>query len=129
MKRLALVMLMVLCMAAPALGASVSLSWQAPVLNCDDTDLEDLAGYVIKWWYQSTPTVVVEQPVGLVTTADIDLLGNVEGKTVVFEIASVDTSGNRSDAIDGCGASNQVTIPFGPVYPRPPTLLQGVTVP
>ena len=32
-----------------ALGASVTLSWNAPALSCDGSTLDDLAGYFVLW--------------------------------------------------------------------------------
>ena len=107
--------------------ATVDLNWQTPTTNCDLTQLDDLAGYVIKWWFTDTPSVVVEQPVGLVNTAAITLIGDVEGKTVMFAITSIDNNGNRSDDPNGCGHSNEVTVPFVVTFPSPPTAV-GATV-
>jgi len=129
MRKVLLVALLVLAFASVAMAdATVTLTWTAPTVNCDGSNLDDLAGYSILWWFQGTPETVVEQDVGLVTTTSITLIGTVEGRTVVFAAASYDTNGNRSDDADGCGLSNVVSIPFPPTYPSPPTGL-GVAVP
>lgn len=121
MKRLLLLLLLVsMAVSVAWADGQVTLSWTAPTLNCDDSPLNDLGGYIIKWWYADTPEVVVEQDVGNVLTATIDLIGNVEGKDVVFVAVSYDTSGNRSDDVGGCGASAEVIVPFEITYPRPP---------
>lgn len=107
----------------------VSLTWTPPTLNCDDSTLTDLSGYVVKWWFQNTPSVVVEQDVGNVSSTTIDLIGDVEGKTVVFVVVSYDAHGNRSDDPEGCGASNPVNVPFAVTFPRPPTAVGAAQVP
>jgi hypothetical protein len=104
--------------------ASVPLSWTAPQFNCDGSTLDDLSGYVIKWWNQDTPGTAIEVDVGLVTSTVINLIGDVEGKSFVFVAVSKDSNGNRSDDPGGCGASNEKVVPFGITYPAPPTTLQ-----
>jgi hypothetical protein len=104
---------------------SVPLVWTEPVLNCDGSNLDDLAGYIVLWWNQASPGTIVELDVGLVTTTTVSLIGNVEGLTYVFAVVSKDENGNRSDDPDGCGTSPQkVAGPFPATVPGPPPTLQ-----
>ena len=66
------------CQKASA-DATVTLQWTTPQVNCDGSDLDDLTGYVVKWWDQTTPGTVVEQEVGLVNLTSIVLIGHSGG--------------------------------------------------
>lgn len=124
-------LILLLCMLIPMSAQAdeqVRLGFNAPTLNCDDSNLVDLAGYVVRWWYQSTPGTLVELDVDLDGSPELDgvgpesvvvtLVGNVEGRTVLFQGVSKDTSGNLSDDPGGCGPSNLVSVPFAVTFPR-----------
>ena len=110
-----------------AQAASVTFTWTPPVLSCDGSDLHDLAGYAMLWGTNPGGPYPNQHSVDdpATTTVTIDV-GQVESVTLYFVSVSIDSYGNRSDDIDGCGTSNEVSFPFGPVSPSPPTNLQGV---
>lgn len=109
-----------------AQAKQVWLSWTPPLLSCDGSGLTDLAGYVVTWGqnpggpYPNTHNV--DDPSATGTTIDV---GSVENTTLYFVSESVDTSGNRSADVGGCGWSNQVEIPFGATPPAPPMGVAG----
>ena len=109
-----------------ALGASVTLSWNAPAFSCDGSTLDDLAGYVVLWGFNPGGPYPNQHHVDdpLATSATINV-GSVENTTLYFVSVSVDSSGNRSDDVGGCGPSNETTLSFGAVSPSPPTGLVG----
>ena len=124
MRKFILVVFMVLALAGVAFAdGQVDLNWPTPTTNCDTTPLTDLAGYTVKWWFSDTPGTIVEQDVGLVNAVTIDLIGNVEGKTVIFVVVSYDTSGNRSDDPQGCGTSPEANAVFPITFPSYPATL------
>ena len=104
-----------------ALGASVTLNWDPPIFSCDGSTLNDLAGYVILWGSNSGGPYPYLHNVDDPTAASVTVnIGSVENITMYFASVSVDSSGNRSDDVGGCGLSNEVAISFGPVLPSPP---------
>ena len=112
--------------AAPVMAADVWLSWTPPLISCDGSGLTDLFGYVVTWGpnaggpYPNAHNV--DDPNATGTTIDV---GSVENVTLYFVAESVDTSGNRSTDIGGCGWSNEVAIPLGATPPSPPTGVVG----
>lgn len=126
MKKFPIALILILLFPCIALGASVSLSWNPPAFSCDGSTLDDLAGYVVMWGLNSGgpyPNLHnVDDP--LATSATINV-GSVENVTLHFVAVSVDSSGNRSDDVGGCGPSNETILYFGAVSPSPPTNLVG----
>lgn len=126
MMRGSIALILILFFPSFALGASVSLSWNPPAFSCDGSTLDDLAGYVVMWGLNSGgpyPNLHnVDDP--LATSATINV-GSVENVTLHFVAVSVDSSGNRSDDVGGCGPSNETILYFGAVSPSPPTGLAG----
>ena len=107
-------------------GSQVTLSWISPEFNCDGSDLDDLSGYVVMWGDTSggpyTGQHSVDDPNA--TSAVVDITG-IENTTIYFVAVSVDTSGNRSDDVGGCGYSNEYSHPFPRTYPEPPSGVVG----
>ena len=126
MKRFFTALILILLFPCFALGASVTFSWNPPVFSCDGSTLGDLAGYVLLWGTSPGGPYPnqhhVDDPDA--TSASVNV-GSVENATLYFVSVSVDSSGNRSDDVGGCGSSNEVAIPFGSVSPSPPTGLSG----
>lgn len=122
-----LIVLIAILVSVNAHAASVSLTWGIPQFSCDGSTLDDLAGYIILWGtspggpYPNQHNV--DDPTATSVTIDV---GPVENVTLYFVSASVDTSGNRSDDVGGCGYSNELPLSFGPVRPSPPTNLDAV---
>ncbi len=129
MKKLPIALILILFFPCFAFGASVSLSWNPPVFSCDGSSLDDLAGYVIMWGSSPGGPYLnqhnVDDPAA--TSATVNL-GAVENVTLYFVSVSVDSSGNRSDDVGGCGPSNEEAISFGAVPPNPPTGLTGAAL-
>lgn len=48
-----LVLLAFVLVSVPVMAASMTLSWDAPALNCDESALTDLAGFTV--WWGNTP--------------------------------------------------------------------------
>ena len=117
---------MVLFLPCYAFASSVTFNWMAPTSNCDCSALADLHGYAILWGTSSGGPYLnqhsVDNPAATSVTINV---GAVENTTLYFVAISVDSSGNRSDDFGGCGFSNEVAIPFGPVSPSPPSGLVG----
>ena len=95
----------VVCMGMLMLGdsvfaESVSLRWDAPTTNTDDTPLTDLAGYNI---YQGTATGVYDSPVDVGYTLCHVVTGLTAGITYYFAATAYDESANES------GFSNEVS--------------------
>lgn len=111
-------------------ASSVNLNWTLPAQNCDLSPLEDYAHTVIRWGdtlggpYPNTYVSATAQE----SAATIDV-GTVEDTTLYFVLVGRDNSGNESDMAGGCGTSNEVSVPFGPVLPNHPTNATGVAVP
>lgn len=122
MKKTLAAFLLILIFPCIALGANVTLSWSPPVFSCDGSSLDDLAGYVIMWGsdpggpYPNLHNV--DDPGAISATVNV---GPVENITLYFVSVSVDSSGNRSDDVGGCGTSNETSVSFGAVSPSPPT--------
>ena len=110
-------------------AASAELSWDVPSQNCDGSELTDLDRYVIRWGdTQGGPypdVSVVSNPADTTTVVDV---GDQDDTTLYFIMVSVDTAGNYSDGPGGCGTSNEVAVPFAPIFPSHPTNLLGVQV-
>ena len=126
MKKYSIALILILFFPCFALGASVNLSWNAPVFSCDGSTLDDLSGYVIMWGVNPGgpyPNLHnVDDPTATSTTVNV---GSVENVTLYFVSVSVDSSGNRSDDVGGCGPSNETSVSFGAVPPSPPSALSG----
>ena len=121
-----LVLILILLFPCFAMGASVTLHWSAPVFSCDGSSLDDLAGYVILWGTSPGGPYPnqhhVDNPNATSTSVN---LGAIESQTLYFVSVSVDSSGNRSDDLGGCGTSNETAVAFSAVAPSPPTGLSG----
>jgi hypothetical protein len=121
MRTCIITLILILVFPCFALGASVTLNWTPPTFSCDGSTLDDLAGYIVLWGTNSrgpyTNLHNVDDPAATSATVNI---GPVENVTMYFTSVSVDSSGNRSDDVGGCGPSNEVAISFGPVPPSPP---------
>jgi len=126
MTRLLMVLILILLFPCFAMGASVTLHWNAPVFSCDGSSLDDLAGYVILWGTRPGGPYPnqhhVDDPNATSTSVN---LGSIESQTLYFVSVSVDSSGNRSDDLGGCGTSNETSVSFSAVAPSPPTGLSG----
>ena len=72
---------------------SVSLRWDAPTTNTDDTPLTDLAGFNI---YQGTETGVYGSPVNVGYTLCYLVTGLTAGITYYFAATAYDVSANES---------------------------------
>ena len=129
MKKFPIALILILLFPWIASGASVSLSWNPPTFSCDGSTLDDLAGYVVLWGSNSGGPYPnqhnVDDPAATSATVNV---GAVENVTLYFVSVSVDSSGNRSDDVGGCGPSNEETISFGAVSPSPPTSLTGAAL-
>ena len=112
----------ILFLPSVGMSASVRLTWDAPTSKCDLTPLTDLAGYVVMWGQNSGGPYTNWHDVddALATSEMVDL-GDVSNMTLYFAVASVSTSGDRSDDPGGCGVSNEVTVTFPKILPLPPT--------
>jgi hypothetical protein len=125
--RSTIVLVLLLIFPGTALGASVTLTWNPPIFSCDGSTLNDLAGYVVLWGPNSGgpyPNLHnVDDPAATSATVNI---GSVENVTMYFVSVSVDSSGNRSDDVGGCGPSNEAAISFGAVLPSPPVGLSAI---
>lgn len=121
MAKFVITLILILVFPCLALGASVTLSWTPPMFSCDGSILDDLAGYIVMWGPNSGgpyPNLHnVDDPAATSATVNI---GSVENVTMYFVSVSVDSSGNRSDDVGGCGPSNEVQVSFGAVPPSPP---------
>jgi len=107
--------LALLLVAMPVFGASVTATFDAPVLNADGTTLADLAGYKIHYGaVAGVYTTTVD--IGLATSAQIDC-GDVENVTHYFNVTAYDTKGNES-AYNG-----EQSFVFGANPPMSPTNL------
>ena len=78
----------------PVHAESVSLSWDAPTTNADDTPLTDLAGYNI---YQGTETDVYGSPVDVGNTLCYVVTGLTVGLTYYFAATAYDVYDNESN--------------------------------
>ena len=72
---------------------SVSLRWDAPTTNTDDTPLTDLAGFNI---YQGTETGVYGSPVNVGYTLCYLVTGLTAGITYYFAATAYNVSANES---------------------------------
>jgi hypothetical protein len=97
-----------------AFAQSVTLMWDAPVLNADGTPLTDLAGYRVYMAYEAipdvggTPMMVADVPASLLeAVVDVGSLPE-PGAVVYFRATAYDTSGNES------AFSNEVSRDFMP---------------
>jgi hypothetical protein len=122
MQKWSILLIFVLLFPCLAFGASVSLNWERPVFSCDGSTLDDLAGYIIMWGTRPGgpyPNMHnVDNPAATSATVNV---GSQENTTLYFVSVSVDTSGNRSDDLGGCGTSNEVSVTLESVAPSPPT--------
>ena len=108
-------------MATPVMAGSVSLTWTAPTLNEDGTDLTDLGGYFLHRGPDSM-NYIESLDIGNVTSY-VWIFGNVEGETVYFNVSAYDTMYNISEY------NGEVSVTFPLIAPAPPTGLVGVVVP
>ena len=124
--KVVLVAILIILIASPALAQNVSLSWVLPSINCDGSNLTDLAGTYIMWGDTMGgpyPNLVnVADPLATAVVVDV---GSQEMVDLYFVAVSYDILGNRSDDAEGCGVSLETSIPFGPIPPAPPTGLTG----
>lgn len=138
MKRL-LVLLVLIAMVlftGTAMAASITLSWDAPALNCDDSALTDLAGFTV--WWGSTP-----RPSGIPPTCGVAdetvyfnsfMVGPTDTQAVlsVFDMEVERTLYIAVTAFDSYGNQSQYAdelvwfVPPTMVAPGTPTNLQGV---
>jgi hypothetical protein len=125
---LAWLTLVLILLASPAWGASLTAEWDAPTVNEDGTLLDDLAGYRL---YLETPCPSLQYAVvGLVTSVIINDLA--PSTTYTARVTAVDTSGNESQcsapASGTTAAATAVSPLTGPltlafaVDPAPQTL-------
>ena len=130
MKTIILALCLIL-LGSPAWATEVQFTWTPPATNCDGSGLTDLAGYVIRWGPVSggpyTNNFTVNDPAAVSATVDFGVVP--EGSVVYAVSVSFDANGNFSDDPEGCGASNEVAIPFPMVHPSPPTGMTGVIAP
>lgn len=76
--------------------ARVTLSWEAPTKNSDDTDLTDLAGYEV-WANYSGFSGPWTEKTGVLSASTTTVLSNLnQNVTVYFKVFAVDSSLNRS---------------------------------
>jgi hypothetical protein len=124
MMRLAMVLFLFVIFPCNVFAATVTFDWVAPTLNCDGSDLNDLSGYAIMWGAASGGPYLNQHNVDDSHATSVTVnVGTVENTTLYFVAISVDSAGNRSDDLGACGASNEVSISFGPVAPAPPMSL------
>ena len=91
--KLIILILIFLIWAGVSFAESVSLRWDAPTTNTDDTPLTDLAGFNI---YQGTATGVYGSPVNVGYTLCHIVTGLTAGITYYFAATAFDVSGNES---------------------------------
>ena len=126
MVKILTIILAILFLATPAIAQDLAINWTLPTINCDGSNLTDLAGTHILWGdtmggpYPNW--VNVFDPTATTTVIDV---GPQEQNTLYFVAVSYDTLGNRSDDPGGCGTSGEFSVPFGPILPAPPTGLGG----
>lgn len=113
MKKLILTLILIL-IAVPVFGASVTLSWTAPTTNADGTPLTDLGGYML-YYGEVSGVYPYNVNVGNVLTYQWQL-GDQEGKTLYFNATAYDLNGNES-VYDG-----EVSLTFPMIAPSPPVL-------
>ena len=115
------ILMTIFLFATPAMASSVSLTWTAPTLNADGSDLADLGGYFLHRG-SGTMNYTESVDVGNVTDYVWDV-GNREGETMYFNVTAYDTQYNISEY------NGEISVAFPLVAPAPPTNLQGVVVP
>ena len=91
--KLFIILIIFLLWSRAVFAESVSLRWDAPTTNTDDTPLTDLAGFNI---YQGTATGVYGSPVNVGYTLCHIVTGLTAGITYYFAATAYDTSGNES---------------------------------
>jgi|SRR3972149_2310961 len=92
--KLIILILIFLIWARVGFAESVSLRWDAPTTNTDNTPLTDLAGFYI---YQGTATGVYESPVDVGHTLCYIVNGLTAGITYYFAATAYDESANESN--------------------------------
>ncbi|HDZ25359.1 hypothetical protein LCGC14_0359140 [marine sediment metagenome] len=96
MKQTILTLLIVLAFAVTVQAANITLSWKAPTMNADNTELTDLAGYTIYYGTASGDYLGNKQVVK--PTGSIPNL--TDDTTYYFMVTAHDTVGNESDPSD-----------------------------
>lgn len=80
--------------------ARVTLSWEAPTKNSDDTDLTDLAGYEV-WANYTGFSGPWTEKTGILSANTSTTLSNLnQNVTVYFKIFAIDSSLNRSEGTE-----------------------------
>jgi len=92
--KLIILILIFLIWAGVSFAESVSLRWDAPTTNTDDTPLTDLAGFNI---YQGTETGVYGSPVNVGYTLCHIVTGLTAGITYYFAATAYDVTANASN--------------------------------
>ena len=92
--KLFIILIIFLLWSRAVFAESVSLRWDAPTTNTDDTPLTDLAGFNI---YQGTATGVYGSPVNVGYTLCHIVTGLTAGITYYFAATAYDISANESN--------------------------------
>ncbi len=75
---------------------SITLKWEAPLVNVNGAPLNDLAGYKV---YYGTPRSYRKEPVNMENVTSIRIY-NLSSGTWCFAVKAYDISGNESDFSD-----------------------------
>lgn len=100
--------------------ARVSLTWEAPTKNSDDTDLTDLAGYEV-WTNYTGFTGPWTEKTGVLSANTSTILSNLnQNVPVYFKVFAVDSSLNRSEGAEYSTTTGILALELAP--PTAPTL-------
>ena len=100
--------------------ARVSLTWDAPTKNSDDTDLTDLAGYEV-WTNYTGFTGPWTEKTGVLSANTSTILSNLnQNVPVYFKVFAVDSSLNRSEGTEYSTTTGILALELAP--PTAPTL-------
>lgn len=100
--------------------ARVSLTWEAPTKNSDDTNLTDLAGYEV-WTNYTGFTGPWTEKTGVLSANTSTILSNLnQNVPVYFKVFAVDSSLNRSEGTEYSTTTGILALELAP--PTAPTL-------
>lgn len=100
MKKIILIVLFICLLVGTAMGASVTLSWTAPVTNTDGSALIDLAGYNVYSSTTGSAGPFLKTASTTTTTTTYTTTFSVPNNTYItywYTVTAFDTSGNQSD--------------------------------
>ncbi len=104
--------LLIFLSTVPLSAADLSLSWEAPTKNADETPLTDLDGFII---YYGTESGNYSQSTDVGNTSSYTVSDLTAGSTYYFSVTAYDTSGNESvyaDEVSKMAPLPDTTSPF-----------------